>query len=447
MSIRPAIVAALLLAACGGSLVDHLGFDANPPPPGGGGNPDAGGNGQQCTAPQVACAQGCCIKAAQVAAGGNSTCAVLADSTVRCWGTQLGGSGFSPAPVAVSLTSVARIAVSSTHACAISGGQVSCWGSNDSGQLGPGATGAASATPVVVSGVSNPIDVAVGLHHSCALTSAPAVLCWGADDKGQLGDGKNGGITGAMVTVSVAAPVTPLTAGDNHVCVGTSGGGVTCWGADDHGQVGNGAVNPNPVAPAAVTLKSGGGGGGGGGGTTPLATGLASGSAHNCALVSIGSNVSVQCWGAGTSGQLGDGLSADESSPNNKISLFGLTQATAGGSPAGGSHTCVYSVSAPIIVGEDPTGTARGLYCWGANGSGQLGTGVGANATSAPLTPALFTDPNLPVTGLAAGAAHTCALLGDGEVQCWGDNSAGQVGTGTAGPPVPTPAQVAFPAP
>jgi alpha-tubulin suppressor-like RCC1 family protein len=445
MSLRPAIVvAALLITACGGSLIDHLGFDANPPPApdAGGGNPDGGGN-NQCTAPQVACSQGCCLGASQVGAGGSTSCAIVSDNTVRCWGTTLGATGSSAAPVAVQgLTNVKKIAVSPTHACAISGTQVLCWGSNDSGELNGGTPGAPSATPVTVPGVSA-IDVAVGLHHSCALTSAAAVMCWGADDRGQLGDGKNGGTTGGMVTVTVTAPTIPLTAGDNHTCVGTSAGGVICWGADDHGQVGNGSVNPAPVAPATVALKSGGGGGGGGGGSTPIATALASSSSHNCALVAIGTNVSAQCWGAGTFGQLGDGLSADESSPT-KVVLFGLTQVTVGGSSAG-SHSCAYSIGSVAVAGEDPNVTAQGLYCWGANDSGQLGTGAtGGRAPSPPLQPSLFTDPSLPVAGLAAGASHTCALLHGGVVECWGDNSAGQIGIGTAGAPVVLPAQVNF---
>jgi alpha-tubulin suppressor-like RCC1 family protein len=435
MSLRPIILAALLLTACGGSLIDHLGFNANPPQ-NGGGNPD-GGN--QCTAPRLACAGGCCLPQ-QIAAGGSTTCAILSDGTVHCWGTQLGGASSSAVPLAVQgLSGVTNVAVGPTHACAVSGGQVLCWGNNDFGELGPGAPAGSSATPVAVAGVSNVSEVTVGSHHSCALTSTPAVLCWGHDDVGQVGDGKNSGSTGVVTVPLTAQPIGPLSAGLDHTCVGTSGGGVACWGKDANGQIGNGTTNAGPVAPATVTMKTSGGGGGGGG--TPSAIAVAAGESHSCALTSVNTNVSIQCWGAGIFGQLGDGLGVDESSPT-KLAFLGFTQVT-----GGGTHTCAFSAGSPAVSGEDTTPTARGLYCWGANDKAQLGAGSTSTPVRVPPAAPLFTDPSVTVAALAAGTSHTCALLQDGSLLCWGENSQGQSGTGTAGGLVLSPTQVTTAAP
>jgi len=246
-----------------------------------------------------------------------------------------------------------------------------------------------------------------------------------------------------VISVAVASPVAPLSAGDAFTCVKTSGGGAQCWGADDVGQVGNGAPTFSPqLPPSAIAFKSGGGGGGGGGaggGGTVEAVAIASGSAHNCAIttVALGENV-LQCWGEGRSGQLGNAASAQTSSPS-RIPTFGFTQVA-----AGARHSCAYSPSPMPVANEDTTPAPKGLYCWGSNDSGQLGsapTGPGTNVL--PMSGVLA---SANVVQLAAGTAHTCALLDDRSLLCWGANADGEVGTPATGF-VTTPTQVTSAAP
>ncbi|HEX4384999.1 MAG TPA: hypothetical protein VH083_18700, partial [Myxococcales bacterium] len=254
------LLAALLLSACSGSLIDHLGVDLGTGqfPDGG----DAGCTGSSCQAscdcaPANATAQcdgnACsftcnatffrsgtaCISPSRIAAGGDSTCAILQDATVSCWGQPLGAATTpSEVPAAVpGLTQVAHLAVGSGHACAVmlDNATINCWGNNDSGQLGtPAATAASAEAPGITTTLTSVSDIVVGDHHTCALTSAGAV-CWGANDVGQLGDGSTSPNAGRNTVVNTAG-ATGISGGKRHTCVSINGG-VSCWGSDDSGQI------------------------------------------------------------------------------------------------------------------------------------------------------------------------------------------------------------------
>ncbi len=120
---------------------------------------------------------------------------------------------------------------------------VKCWGSNDQGQLGDNSI-AQRLTPVDVVGLAGGVAaVATGASHSCALTTAGGVKCWGDNTYGQLGDNTQ---TQRLTPVNVsglASGVKAIAAGDNHTCALTNAGGVKCWGQNSTGQIGDGTFN------------------------------------------------------------------------------------------------------------------------------------------------------------------------------------------------------------
>jgi alpha-tubulin suppressor-like RCC1 family protein/subtilase family serine protease len=415
--------------------------------------------------------------ATAVAAGYDHTCAVLSDSTVECWGAnafgQLGngtntgpqdcdGDPCSTLPVPVSgITTATAVSAGYLHTCAeLSDGTVECWGYNGSGQLGDGTSLNFAVTPVSVFGISTATAVAAGVQHTCALLSDGTVKCWGANSSGQLGNGKT---TDSSTPVSAIGISTAVAAGQNHSCALLSDGTIQCWGDNGSGQLGNGSMTdsstPVPVFGISTATAVAAGGintcavlsngtvkcwgfnvsGELGIGTnigpescinytacstTPVsvygistATAVAVGSDHSCAVLSDGT---VKCWGNNPSGELGDGTSLNFSV--YPVSVVGISTATA--VAAGAQHTCA-------LLSD---GTVK---CWGGNGSGQLGDGTGSNS-STPVSVSGITT----ATAVSAGDFHTCAVLSDGTVQCWGENLHGQLGNGTSGTYADAPAPV-----
>ncbi|HEY1874157.1 MAG TPA: hypothetical protein VGG67_07135, partial [Steroidobacteraceae bacterium] len=185
------------------------------------------------------------------------------------------------------------IAGGAHHTCALSSaGAVQCWGENAHGELGNG-TGLNSSTPVAVSGLSSGfVAIAAGNGYACALSSAGAVQCWGDNQFGQLGNGKSHMIERTPVAVSrLSGKVVAIAAGDFITCALSSAGAVQCWGENSHGQLGDGMHN-NSSTPVAVSGLSSG------------FVAIAAGTGHACALGSTGS---MQCWGDNEFGQLGNG--------------------------------------------------------------------------------------------------------------------------------------------
>lgn len=194
------------------------------------------------------------------------------------------------------------------------------------------------------------------------------------------------------VESAVAATVVDVVAGDMHSCALMSTGIVRCWGYNYWGQLGNGS-NANSLTPVDVIGLSN-------------VTAIAAGSNHTCALQSNGG---VRCWGYNSYGQLGDGTLVDRNSQVRVISLGGIGSRIA----AGYYHSCV------VLT----TGVVR---CWGLNNSYQLGTGDQVQHTS-PITASVLSGS---VAEVATGLGHTCVLMQAGGVECWGENSQGQLGNG-----------------
>jgi alpha-tubulin suppressor-like RCC1 family protein len=191
--------------------------------------------------------------ARDLAAGNAHTCARTATGEILCWGTngsyQLGaGSGVtgSPTPLmTVGIDDAVQVDAGSLHGCALRAtGEVACWGTNIDGQVGDGTSTLFHPTPVAVPGLVDAVEIALSSTHSCARRATGAVVCWGDNAAGGLGDG---------TTTNSRSPVTVLDgsmdlAGGRHIgtgythsCAQTgSFGGYMCWGGNVQGQLGVG---------------------------------------------------------------------------------------------------------------------------------------------------------------------------------------------------------------
>ncbi|WP_238613356.1 RCC1 repeat-containing protein [Candidatus Oscillochloris fontis] len=340
---------------------------------------------------------------AAITAGGSHTCALTTGGAVTCWGAnwsgQLGDGTTDERSTLVDVvglsSGVAAIAAGDDHTCAITtGGAVSCWGRNGYSQLGDETTTQQS-TPVVVKGLSSSVAaIAAGDDHTCAMTTVGGVACWGRNWSGQLGDGTTTQRSTPVNVEGLSSGVAAIAAGDDHTCALSTSGGVTCWGNNESGQLGDGTTTQRSTPVNVEGLSSG-------------VAAITAGGSHTCALTDDGG---VTCWGANGSGQLGDGTTTQRSTP---VDVAGLSSGVVA-ITAGGSHTCALT-------------TDGGVTCWGANWYGQLGDGT----TTQRRTPVNVAGLSSGVAAIAAGDNHTCALTTGGAVLCWGRNAEDQLGDGT----------------
>jgi alpha-tubulin suppressor-like RCC1 family protein len=196
--------------------------------------------------------------ASGVASLDNHTCALLASGAVQCWGAneygQLGNGTISDSnkPVTViGINNAAAIAAGAGFSCALlSGGAVQCWGHGGNGELGDGRATPYeySSTPVAVALIGRAVAITAGGYHACAVMSTGAAQCWGFNGYGELGSSSvRAEYANTPVHVrAIAAPV-KLAAGVYHTCALLSDGATRCWGANDHGQLGNGRENRSPT--------------------------------------------------------------------------------------------------------------------------------------------------------------------------------------------------------
>ncbi len=393
---------------------------------------------------------------AAVASGSTHTCALLDNGTVKCWGGnafgQLGlgnttARGDGPGEMGDNLPAVSlgtgrtatAIAVGDLHSCALlDNATVKCWGDNEFGQLGVGDTADRGDGPAEMGDALTAVSlgtgrtataISVGFGTTCARLDNGSVKCWGRNSSGQLGlgDGLNRGDAGgemgnSLPTVSLGTgrTATSVSAGDDHTCARLDNGTVKCWGYGGEGRLGLGDTTNRGDASGemgdslpAVALGAG-----------RTATAVVTGGAHTCAVLDDGS---VRCWGFNASGQLGLGDTANRGAqPAQMGDALPVVNLGAGRTvvsmDAGGSHTC-----ARLNGGV--------LKCWGANGSGQLGSsdsaarGDGGGEMGDSLNPVQF-DLDRTATAVSAGVSHTCVRLDSGGVKCWGANGSGQLGLG-----------------
>jgi alpha-tubulin suppressor-like RCC1 family protein len=426
----------------------------------------------------------------EVAVGDHHVCARQAAGAVYCWGdnssfqlgagqVEIGGISASPRLVVdASETAITATAISAgaTSSCAIvAQGKVMCWGGDSEGELGDSAfhTDGKSYAAVFVTDdgpdtlLSGATALASGSHHSCAVTP-DGPRCWGRNSTSQLGQVSLPSYDTAQPPVFLDAPALGITAGDLHTCVNDEDGKAQCWGHNTLGQLGNGLVHNDSVLLPVVVQ-----------GLENLTTAIGVGDGHTCALAAG----QIYCWGAATYGQLGNGADEDmiHAKPYEPVQLLGgapmdawwsdLSVNSSFACGIGGLQDQVYcwgqgtsgQVGDPekeyvnpvallvsgvggaqtLATGEDHACAAieswssaegevygDGVYCWGENTYGQLGDGAGAGIgpwTGLEETTPVFAIGTEGVTTVDAGSDHTCAIVGD-QVHCWGYNKFGQLG-------------------
>jgi alpha-tubulin suppressor-like RCC1 family protein len=339
-----------------------------------------------------------------------SACALRMDGSTVCWGGNASGQlgdgttvqRLAPTPVATTTRGTAIDAGYENGCIRSTTGTILCWGDNGSGQLGSTSIGAVSATPVVVPGITDAVDVSVAggftssigkYGHVCARRARGTVLCWGSNHWGELGDGT------LTSRVTMASPtglsgVVQIETSQSNTCAITSLAGtraLKCWGANESGQVGNGSTATTVRSPAVVPI------------TSPLQVSL--GPTHACALRTDGT---MACWGNNASGQLGRGSTVSRNTPGDVAGITDGIQVA-----VGEAHSCVLRATGEVD-------------CWGANSLGQFGKGTTSPSTR-PVAVSGITD----AEAIAVGANTSCARLRSGGIVCWGSNLHGQIGDGS----------------
>jgi len=350
----------------------------------------------------IGCRNGACVPApsgiTSLTSNISHSC-ISKGGAVACWGVSYASTStiirYSAVPYAPLSSGVLTVSSGGLADYVImQGGGLKSWGPNQYGQLGNGST-LASDVPVEVSGLTSGVArVAASLEFACARTAAGGVMCWGANDAGQLGSGTTTGSPSPVGVVGLQSNVTAVATGDRHACALTTAGGVKCWGQNVSGELGNGSTTGSLVPVDVVGLSS--------------VVRIAAGFRHTCAVKSSGA---IACWGDNSVGQLGQGTQVSSAVP---VTVSGITQAVA--IALGGNHSCSL------------TSFGGGVKCWGNNDHGQLGQSTNVMLSSA--VPVDITNLATGVVAISAGFDFGCALASVGVVRCWGRGDQGQLGDG-----------------
>jgi alpha-tubulin suppressor-like RCC1 family protein len=283
---------------------------------------------------------------------------------------------------------VAAIEAGDRHNCALrTDGEVVCWGANDVGQLGDSDQPFEPLpVPAVATEPTDPIVEVSALRHTCVRSENGNVRCWGDNAANQVDP----------ALVAAIAPATPATwapasvhvaAGVSHTCAADVAS-TWCWGSNADSQLTSAAAGPGPIMFA-----------------NPGYQALAAGGSHNCAILS---DDTLSCWGSNSHGQQAqDPATVTTVIDPTVIALVADVEALA----LGRQHTCVLSMGV--------------VSCFGRNDLGQLGDGSGAQQF-APVAVALPMEAGA-ITAIAAGTHHTCAIDDAAALWCWGSNDNGQL--------------------
>jgi alpha-tubulin suppressor-like RCC1 family protein len=344
----------------------------------------------------------------QLSLGARHGCAQLGDRKVHCWGANeydarkyllLGrkGENNSLPSLVANLDNVEYVSASSFHTCALSMGDVYCWGHNGNGQLGYDGLDTL-ARKVDLPDNKKALQISTGYLHTCAVLDDLSAVCWGSNGSGQLG---NGPTESSFVPTPVTglSNIKQISAGTDHTCAVLNSGEVHCWGDGSSGQLGNGSYSDSNTSVPVIGLDS------------EVVSKVYAANTFSCALVETGN---VYCWGAypRTSG-------VQLPAYGNIASLF-ISSENVVKLSARSLHACVVL----------NTGTVR---CWGKGDKGQLGNG---GTASSSISESVFTvnriNDDLPgASDISVGYETSCAILNDGQVVCWGNNETGQLGQGS----------------
>ncbi len=369
-----------------------------------------------------------------------TTCAILSDDSMSCWGKndvgQIGdGTRGTQRYTATTVSLPAgktpvSVSVSGTygkHFCSVmDDGSLYCWGNNDNGQLGLGHKctsgsyidgcngnyGHSSPSHVSLPAGRTATAVSAGYWHTCAILDDGSVWCWGRNTDGELGVGNssNSGdwrFSPNAVMMPSGTSAIAIAIGDQHSCMVVDDGRAFCWGDGNSGEIGDGSSSDRNIP----TQVSG----------TASYVSISSGPQFNCAITNIGT---VQCWGLNNYQQLGMGFNAgNQYSPQNTALPAGIEASSLA---LGSEHACAVMETMSV-------------YCWGMDDYGQLNTayecngdftnGCGGDGRHTPAPAQLPTDRG----GIAvtAGYRFTCVFINNGGINCFGQNSDGQLGNGT----------------
>ncbi|MFN2564454.1 MAG: hypothetical protein ABR499_05515 [Gemmatimonadaceae bacterium] len=338
-----------------------------------------------------------------------NTCAIDDANVLYCWGDNTAfqiGDGTNairptPRPIGGALR-FRRVSVGTVTTCALTTDNIAyCWGSNGWVALGDGSTVTQRSVPTAVSGGHRFTEISTSGQVTCALTTAGAAYCWGANTSGQLGVGtatvqscithigpNSFPCSRTPIAVAGGLTFTAISVAGAHACALTASGELYCWGNQFAlGPPGAVGVDNAPVrAAAALNFST-----------------MSSGSGYVCGIVAPSS---LYCWGAGDFGILGTGSTDRQSTP---VLVPSVAAAQVDG---GGYGTCAVA-------------TDGRAFCWGYNLYGAVGDGTTTQRTSPT---AVSTD--LSFTAISTSGFHTCGRTGAGQVYCWGDNVQGELGVG-----------------
>ena len=287
------------------------------------------------------------------------------------------------------------------HTCILeSNGEAYCWGDNSVGQLGNGST-ESSMISVAVSGDLRFKSISAGWDHTCGVTVDDDAYCWGRGRYGRLG---NGSSENSMIPTAVSGGMSfeSVNSGFAHTCGITTDGDGFCWGRNEDGILGNNSSEGSPIpVPVSGGHKFG---------------SLNAGSATTCGMTTNGD---AYCWGASDFGNL-LGLGEDDRAGKKVPSLVaGEFDFQPDSISVGLDHICAVS-------------TADKAVCWGRGRYGKLGIGPGdgLGVIENLMTPREV-EGNISFAQITTGLFQTCGISTDGKAYCWGRNGSGQLGDGT----------------
>ncbi len=326
--------------------------------------------------------------ASAFASGEYASCIVLDDGATRCGGWWRHYSDFVPqVDLSPTATVTAPVSIGDANACFVRDGRVWCWGGADQGILG----GAYRPTRLPYVARSGARSVVTGARHSCAIDDQSEVTCWGDDNWGQHGVGALS-LAGTPTQAVAVSDVAELSAGHLFSCARSVAGAVWCWGRNDVSQA-SGRATRHQIGVARVANLT--------------AIAIAAGFDTACAVTDVGA---VRCWGKNDDDVTGVAGPASRPDPIEVPSVTAATDVC-----VGIDHACAVVASGHV-------------WCWGAAVNGKLG-GAPENVAYPPTQVPTVTE----AVQVECGLQHTCARLSTGSVMCWGRNQEAELGIGSKG--------------